>query len=152
MLRIFLAEFYLVLFLSFCDTLCLKLSPNTVMMHQPQAGERAGTSRGHHVKIVLESPGARLCRTMITQGGGRNDNEENGSDSTPHWERAGITHTHFRHEIIDCRHEFLLQAKKNMDLFPAHRPGKFFFHHQPAAKLDIFFLFCRCLLCCSYSI
>ena len=40
-------------------------------MHQPQAGERAGTSRGHHVKIVLESPGARLCRTMITRGGGR---------------------------------------------------------------------------------
>ena len=26
-----------------------------------------------------------------------------------------------------------------MDLFPAHQPGKFCFHHQPAAKLDIFF-------------
>ena len=33
-------------------------------------GERAGTSRGHHAKIVLESPEARLCRTMITRGGG----------------------------------------------------------------------------------
>ena len=36
-------------------------------------------------------------------------------------------------------HREHLSGRKNMDLFPAHRPGEIFFRHQPAAKLNIFF-------------
>ena len=56
-------------------------------VHQPQAGERAGTSLSN-AKIVVKSPGARLCRTMITPGG-KGDNEENKSDNAPHYPRPG---------------------------------------------------------------
>ena len=32
------------------------------------------------------------------------------------------------------------EAKKIIGLFPAHQPGEIYFDHQPAARLNIFFL------------
>ena len=58
-------------------------------------------------------------------------------------DRSNFNAVRFREKIkrhIETRERIDLGPKKNMDLFPAHRPGKFFFHHQPAAKLNIFFL------------
>ena len=103
-------------------------------MHQPTAGERAGTSRGHNVKIVLESPGARLCRTMITRGGGgRNDNEENGSDSTPHYasigKKPGLHIPILGMKLLIVITNSCFRPKTNMNLFPAHRPGEISFLH-----------------------
>ena len=63
--------------------------------------------------------------------GERNDNEENGSDSTPHYASIGKEpglHIHIlgmKLSIVITNSCF--RPKTNMNLFPAHQPGEIFF-------------------------
>ena len=67
--------------------------------------------------------------------GERNDNEENGSDSTPHYASWSIgkepgLHIHIlgmKLSIVITKSCF--RPKTNMNLFPAHRPGEISFLH-----------------------
>ena len=65
--------------------------------------------------------------------GERNDNEENGSDSTPHYASIGKEpglHIHIlgmKLSIVITNSCF--RPKTNMNLFPAHRPGEISFLH-----------------------